>query len=152
MKYQLYREQRLNCSLEKAWNFFSSPKNLSTITPADMGFVVVSSNENEPIYEGMLIEYKVSPLLKIRLKWITKITHVDFEKSFTDFQEKGPYKLWNHFHEFVAVEGGVLMKDTVTYELPFGFLGTIAHGLFVCKKLESIFNYRYNVLEKMFNN
>lgn len=88
MKYQLYREQRLNCSLEKAWNFFSSPKNLSTITPADMGFVVVSSNENEPIYEGMLIEYKVSPLLKIRLKWITKITHVDFEKALLTFKKK----------------------------------------------------------------
>ena len=37
------------------------------------------------------------------------------------------------------------MKDTVDYELPFGFIGTLAHGLLVKKKLEHIFNFRYRV-------
>lgn len=151
MRFQLYREQQLNCDIEAAWSFFSSPLNLSKITPKDMRFNVLSDLENIDIYEGMIIEYKVSPILHIPLKWITKITQVEKNNSFTDFQEKGPYKYWNHFHEFVPNDKGVLMKDTVDYELPFGLLGRIAHTVFVKKKLENIFNFRYQFLEKYFS-
>ncbi|WP_304342807.1 SRPBCC family protein [Chryseobacterium koreense] len=151
MRFQLYREQQLNCDIETAWEFFSSPANLSEITPKDMGFYVVSDGSDQDIYEGMIIEYRVSPLLRIPLKWVTKITQVESGKSFTDFQQKGPYKYWNHFHEFIPNENGVLMKDTVDYELPFGLLGEIAHPIFVRKKLEDIFNYRFQFLEKKFN-
>ena len=97
----------------------------------------------------MIIEYKVSPLLKIPMKWKTKITQVEQKKSFTDFQQKGPYKYWNHFHEFIPNEKGVLMKDTIDYELPLGILGSIAHVMVVKSKLNHIFNYR--ILEKLFN-
>ena len=151
MRHQFYTEQQLNCNIETAWEFFSSSFNLSKITPKDMAFVVKSDLGNQPIYEGMEINYTVSPLLKIPMKWRTKITEVCFQKSFTDIQEKGPYKYWSHFHEFIANENGVLIKDTVTYELPFGFLETITHKLLVKKKIESIFSYRYKVLEEKFN-
>lgn len=151
MRYQLYREQQLNCDLETAWEFFSDPQNLSRITPKDMGFTVLSDDQNQSIYEGMLIDYTVSPILRIPLKWQTKIAQVDAPRSFTDFQQKGPYKYWNHYHEFIPNENGVLMKDTVEYELPFGVLGTIAHQMFVKKKLESIFDFRYRILEELFN-
>lgn len=151
MKYQLSREQQLYCDIDTAWSFFSSPNNLSKITPKDMGFTVLSKDIQPEIFEVMFIDYTVSPILGIPLKWQTKITQVDKNKSFTDFQEKGPYKYWNHFHEFIPNSQGVLMKDTVDYELPMGFLGKIAHQAFVKKKLISIFDYRYQVLEKYFN-
>ncbi|ADY52772.1 hypothetical protein Pedsa_2220 [Pseudopedobacter saltans DSM 12145] len=151
MRYQLYREQQLNCDMETAWSFFSSPKNLSKITPKEMNFKVLTEYDNTQIFEGMIIDYTVSPLLHIPIKWRTRITQVEWNKSFTDFQEKGPYKYWNHFHEFIPNESGILMKDTVNYELPLGFLGTLAHSIFVKNKLADIFNYRYQILEKMFN-
>ena len=151
MRYQLYKEQQLKCDIETAWDFFSSPHNLSKITPSDMGFTVTSDLGNEPIYEGMEIDYIVSPLLKIPMKWKTKITEVEFQKNFTDLQAKGPYKYWSHFHELEANDKGVLVKDTVNYEMPFGILGIIAHKLIVKKKPESIFNYRYQILENKFN-
>ncbi|MGG5210209.1 SRPBCC family protein [Chryseobacterium sp. MIQD13] len=151
MKHRLYREQQLNCTIETAWKFFSSANNISEITPKDMNFIVLTTMENDEIYEGMLIDYYVSPLFGIKMKWQTEIIKVDFQKSFIDFQKKGPYKLWHHHHEFVPNEKGVLMKDTIDYELPMGFLGEIARPLFVKKKLEHIFDYRYKVLEKMFS-
>lgn len=151
MKHRLYREQQLNCDIETAWSFFSSPMNLSKITPENMGFTVLSDYNSEQITEGMVIDYTVSRLLKVPLRWRTRITHVEPNKNFIDFQEKGPYKYWNHFHEFIPNKGGVLMKDTVDYELPFGFLGKMAHRLFVKKKLADIFDFRYGVLEKLFN-
>lgn len=151
MKHQLYREQQLNCDIETAWHFFSSPQNLAKITPKDMGFTVLSDYNSEQIVEGTVIDYTVSPLLKVPLKWRTRITQVDCNKSFTDFQERGPYKYWNHFHKFIPNKEGVLMKDTVDYELPLGFFGNLVHRLFVKKKLADIFDYRYGVLEKLFN-
>lgn len=151
MIYQLYREQQLCCDLSEAWTFFSNPDNLSEITPKNMGFVVLTKNAGDIIYEGMEIDYTVSPLLGIPMKWKTHILQVDFQKSFTDFQAKGPYKFWNHHHEFILNADGVLMKDTVDYELPFGILGQIAHYLFVKKKLNEIFDYRFQYLNKKFN-
>jgi len=152
MRYQLYREQQLTCDIEAAWNFFSSPYNLSKITPPDMGFKVLTDLSQDEIYVGMVIDYTVSPILGIPLHWRTKITQVDFQQSFTDFQEKGPYKYWNHYHAFFPNEEGVLMKDTVDYELPLGPLGTLAHQLFVKNKLEKIFDYRYQILDKSLAN
>jgi len=116
-----------------------------------MRFTVRSDYNSEQIVEGMIIDYTVSPLLKVPLNWRTRITQVELNRSFTDFQERGPYKYWNHFHEFIPNNEGVLVKDTVDYELPLGVLGEIAHLAFVKRKLADIFNFRYGVLEKLFN-
>jgi len=50
LKYQLYKEQQLNCDTGTAWEFFSSPYNLSKITPEDMGFTVTSDLGDESIF------------------------------------------------------------------------------------------------------
>ncbi len=151
MIYLLQSEQQLNCDMETAWNFFSSPHNLAKITPDDMNFIIVNEVPDVPIYEGMIIDYKISPLFGITMKWRTKIKKVRHHLSFTDQQLKGPYKQWSHFHEFIPNEHGILMKDIVRYEMPFGFFGRLVHRLIIHKKLEHIFNYRYQVLEKIFN-
>lgn len=152
MKYHLNRSQQLNCTIETAWEFFSSPYNLAKITPKELGFDVLTSlDKDADIYPGMIIEYRVSPLLGIPLRWKTCITEVVPFHSFTDFQEKGPYKLWNHHHTFEPNEDGVLMTDHLTYALPFGLLGRFVHSLVVRRKVEEIFNYRHRVLEEKFN-
>jgi len=150
MVYRLERTQQLNCNLDEAWSFFSSPYNLGKITPPEMRFVVHTALQDSDFKEGLIIDYTVRPLFGIPMNWKTKIAHVDFHKSFTDFQEKGPYRLWNHFHEFEENDQGVLMKDTVDYKLPFGYLGRIVHFLLVRKKIERIFDYRYQMLEKKY--
>lgn len=151
MKHQLLRAQQLSCDIETAWGFFSSPDKLAQITPKNMGFVVMSDLSDGEMFEGMEIDYKVTPLFGIPMKWKTRITQVELYKTFTDVQEKGPYKLWNHQHEFIENEAGILMKDHLTYEMPFGILGKIAHTAIVKKKLKSIFDYRFQVLEELFN-
>lgn len=151
MRYQLQRIQQLHCDVATAWKFFSSPHNLSRITPKELKFTVLSDVAAKNIYEGMLIDYTVSPLFGIPMRWQTRISQVDEGKSFTDVQQRGPYKLWNHFHEFIPNAKGVLMKDTVDYELPLGIMGNIAHTLLVRHKLNSIFDYRFQVLENLTN-
>lgn len=141
--YHLKFVQLLPISLEEAWDFFSSPMNLAEITPADMAFTVTSDREGqEKMYPGMIITYKIAPVMGIKLNWMTEITHVKEYSYFVDEQRFGPYRFWHHQHHFKAIAGGVEMHDILTYGLPAGIFGNIANSLFVADKLQAIFNYR----------
>lgn len=143
-------EQFLAVDINTAWDFFSSAKNLALITPPELDFKILTKLNGQEIYEGMLINYTVKPLLGIPLRWETEICRVEKPLFFTDRQLKGPYKLWEHTHSYVEMNNGVLMKDEVKYQLPLGFLGDIAHSIIVRKKVEDIFSFRKQVLETMF--
>ena len=145
----LERIQRLPITVEEAWNFFQSPSNLATITPDYMGFNIMSEVPDQ-MYPGLFIDYKVSPLLGIKMNWTTEITHVDGPKYFVDEQRAGPYAIWHHEHHFKAIPGGVEMLDRVSYKIPFGILGKIAHPIIVRPKLEEIFDYRFTKVEELF--
>jgi len=137
----LERIQRLPITVEEAWDFFSSPKNLKTITPPYMGFHIKSGGES-PMYAGMLIKYTVTPLLGIPMKWVTEITHVEDKEFFVDEQRVGPYSIWHHEHHFKAIPNGVEMTDIVNYKLPLGFIGEWLEPFIVKRKVEEIFEYR----------
>ena len=148
--YSFKTVQQIPISLDEAWDFFSNPANLATITPDGMGFKTISKFHGDTMYAGQVIEYKVSPVLGIPLYWMTEITHVDDKKYFVDEQRYGPYSMWHHQHHFKVVENGVEMTDIVHYKLPLWFLGDIANILFVKKQLNGIFDYRYKKIEEMF--
>jgi ligand-binding SRPBCC domain-containing protein len=148
--YTLESTQKIPASMEEVWDFMSSPKNLKEITPSYMGFEITSKTRGEKMYPGMIISYKVSPVLGIKMTWVTEITHVDTLKYFVDEQRVGPYRIWHHEHHIKAIDGGVLMEDIITYEPPFGFLGAIANTLFIKNQLKEIFDYRFDAVVKKF--
>ena len=143
-------KQNVPISIEKAWDFFSSPKNLAKITPEHMGFIITSNYNDEKMYPGMLITYKVSPLLGIQLDWCTEITHVVDHKYFVDEQRFGPYAMWHHQHHFKEIDGGVEMIDIVNYAIPFGFIGRIANSILVESEVKKIFDYRTVKIDEFF--
>jgi ligand-binding SRPBCC domain-containing protein len=149
--YQLKTIQKMPISLDQAWDFFKSPLNLAKITPEHMGFQITSDPENaREMYAGQIITYKVSPVPGIKINWMTEITQVADKKFFIDEQRFGPYAMWHHQHHFKAIPGGVEMIDIVDYVLPLGFLGAIAHWLFVKKQLKGIFDFRTVAVDKLF--
>lgn len=148
--YQLIKTQKLPVSVNEIWDFISSPMNLKEITPEHMGFVVTGNTDLKKMYPGMIITYKVSPMLGIKLNWMTEITHVREYEYFVDEQRIGPYKIWHHQHKIEQINGGVLMTDIVTYQPPLGFLGALANSLFITKQLQQIFDFRTTALEKRF--
>lgn len=143
------RTQILPINKDIAWSFFSNPKNLSTITPPKMGFNILSDLP-EIVYRGLIIQYKVSPLLGIKMNWVTEITQAEPPHFFIDEQRFGPYKFWHHQHIFNEHPNGVEMVDIVHYLLPFGFLGNLFGKRFVEREIEKIFEYRKSILNKIF--
>ncbi|MFN8777480.1 MAG: SRPBCC family protein [Flavobacteriales bacterium] len=140
----------LPCSIDEAWEFFSTPLNLNRITPPDMSFEILSEVDGVKMYPGMVIHYRVRPLLQIPLRWTTEITHCVDKKYFVDEQRFGPYAFWHHQHHFEEVSGGVQMTDTINYAIGMGPLGSMANALYVGKRLEEIFTYREKVVGDIF--
>ncbi|TXE10792.1 SRPBCC family protein [Gelidibacter salicanalis] len=147
--YTLRQTQKLPISIETAWNFLSDPKNLKTITPDYMGFHILSGADR-PMFAGQMIQYIVTPVLGIKTKWVTEITHSVHNAYFVDEQRFGPYALWHHKHFIKAIDGGVEMEDIIDYKLPFGILGQMVHPFLVKPKLDEIFSYRSAKLEALF--
>lgn len=148
--YQFNKQQKVKCSIDEIWEFISSPGNLKEITPDYMGFDIMTKNLPEKMYPGMIISYKVSPLLGIKTTWVTEITQVVEKKYFVDEQRVGPYSIWHHQHIIEPIENGVLMTDIVSYSPPLGFLGAIANSLIIKNKLNEIFDYRTKAVEKRY--
>jgi len=148
--YQFKQSQLFKNSVDELWDFISNPNNLKVITPDYMGFDITSEGLPDKMYEGMIISYKVSPLMGIKTTWVTEITQLKDKQYFVDEQRVGPYKIWHHQHFLEATPEGTLMKDIVSYQPPFGFLGDIANNLVIENKLEEIFAYRTKVLKGLF--
>jgi ligand-binding SRPBCC domain-containing protein len=146
----LERSQLLRTTLSEAWDFFSTPKNLARITPSELGFSIRAPFDDRPAYTGQLVTYSVKPLFGIPLTWVTRIEEVQAPYKFVDTQLRGPYKRWWHEHVFEEVEGGVLMRDRVEYELPLGPLGVLMHDWVVKGRLKRIFDHRWTVLAALF--
>ncbi|HEY6398809.1 MAG TPA: SRPBCC family protein, partial [Solirubrobacteraceae bacterium] len=114
--------------------------NLEALTPAWLRFEVMTPEPIE-MRAGTLIEYRLS-VHGAPLKWISRIEAWERNRSFVDRQVRGPYRLWHHTHEFVALGEGTLVRDRVRYAIPLGPLGDVAHTLFVQRDLDDVFAYR----------
>jgi len=148
--FELQRQQFIPRPMEEVWLFFSSPANLSVLTPQYMNFRVTTKDVPKRIYAGQIITYKVSPLFGIPLFWMTEITQVQDHRYFIDEQRRGPYRLWHHQHWFEQQGNGVLMTDIVHYELPLGILGNLANRLFLQSQLDNIFEFRQQKVAELF--
>lgn len=146
---QLHFEQKINTDLNNLWEFISSPKNLSKITPNYMDFNIKSKIPKK-MYEGLIISYTVKPILGIKLNWVTEITHIKDKNYFVDEQRSGPYKMWHHEHILEETNDGIIMKDIISYIPPYGFIGLILNKLFIKKQVREIFQYRTKVLNDIF--
>lgn len=142
-------KQNLPITIQEAWAFLSNPKNLKTITPDYMGFII-ESGADRPMFPGQIIEYIVTPVLGIKTKWVTEITHVQELRYFVDEQRFGPYSLWHHKHFLKEIPGGVEMEDIIHYKIPMGFIGQLVHPILVKPKLDEIFDYRRKKLIDLF--
>jgi ligand-binding SRPBCC domain-containing protein len=140
----------LNSDLDTVWNYFATPSNLNEMTPDDLQFEVLTDVEGKPMYEGMIINYIVRPIMNIPMRWTTEITHCKDKKYFVDEQRFGPYRFWHHQHHFEQKGNQVIMTDIVHYAVPMGILGRIAKVIIVEPKLKKIFDFRSKKVLEIF--
>lgn len=147
VEHVLRREQLLPGAPSDVFEFYADAGNLERITPAWLGFRVVTAQPIE-MRPGALIEYRLT-LHRVPVRWLTRIEEWEPGERFVDVQVEGPYRLWHHTHTFEARNGGTIVRDEVRYALPLGPLGELAHRLFVRRDLERIFDFRHASVSKV---
>ena len=144
----LERTQIIENPLTEVFEFFADAGNLERITPPELNFKIITPPPID-IKKGALIDYQLK-LRGIPITWKTEITLWNPPHSFVDTALKSPYKQWIHLHTFEQdANGETIMKDIVRYRLPIEPLGDLAHW-YVKKELRYIFDYRYKVIEEIF--
>ena len=135
------RKQVIKTDIETAWDFMRSPANLNKITPPDMTFTILS-NLTDVMFEGQIIRYKIKIPMIGEQNWVSELKHIKEKHSFVDDQRIGPYKLWYHYHQIRECSEGVEFFDHITYSIPYGLLGELAHCIYVKNQLNKIFDFR----------
>lgn len=147
--HRLETTQFLPIPPDDAWRFFSDPSNLPAITPPWLNLKPTS--ELPPrMHSGLIVTYEVAPFPRVRLPWVTEITHVVAGELFVDEQRSGPYRFWHHQHHFRAVPGGTEVRDILHYALPFGRAGDLLAARTVARRVNGIFEYRRAALDRRF--
>lgn len=125
-------------SLDEVFAFFARAENLQALTPPSLDFRIVTPL---PIVMtvGTRIDYRLR-LHGVGFSWRSVISEWQPPFAFCDEQERGPYRLWRHRHEFAATPEGTLVTDAVEYAVPGGWL---AHTLVVRRNLATIFTWRH---------
>ena len=134
---------------DEVFAFFADARNLQRITPALIGFQVLTP---APVVmqPGALIDYR----LRIRglpLRWRSEITVWDPPHRFADVQRRGPYSEWVHTHRFEEQDGGTMVRDEVRYRLwgPAPIVRLI-NRILVAPDVTRIFEYRHQALLDVF--
>lgn len=147
MEHSLRTEVVLSRPREEIFAFFADAANLEHITPPELRFRILSELP-VAMQQGAEIRYQLQ-LFRVPFRWRTRITQWAPLEGFVDFQESGPYKLWEHHHSFADDEGGTRMVDRVRYALPLTPLGDIVHPI-VRRQLDHIFEYRTQTMLERF--
>jgi ligand-binding SRPBCC domain-containing protein len=155
--------------LEQVFLFFANPQNLPRIMPPvtgtrvdDLKLVPTPPPLSTPSPEHahlagvgseIFTSFLLLPPLPFRASWIARITEFEWNHQFTDIQAKGPFRRWQHRHEFASeVRSGILgttVRDVVAYEAGFGIAGVLAEKLFISAQLRRTFAHRQRVLASL---
>jgi ligand-binding SRPBCC domain-containing protein len=171
MIHRIQFEQWVPLGIEKVFLFFANPGNLPRIMPPETRTELaalrlkpppsvpagqpVIANVNSLAGVGSEIVTSFRPLasLPFRAQWIALITEFEWNHHFADMQKKGPFKRFQHRHEFSAETrngaSGTTVRDVIEYDPGFGVLGDPAQRLFIAPSLKKTFEYRQEMLENL---
>jgi ligand-binding SRPBCC domain-containing protein len=171
MTHRIQFEQWVPAPIEQVFVFFANPGNLPSIMPPQTGTELVrlklvpppgiaeerATVTDKPPLAGagseIVTSFRLIPFLPFRARWIALITEFEWNHHFADIQKQGPFKSFLHRHELSAETrnqvNGTVVRDVIDYDVGFGWLGNLAHKLFIGRQFQRTFEYRQQALEKL---
>jgi ligand-binding SRPBCC domain-containing protein len=134
--------------------FFADPRNLSLVNPPAARLRWLTPPP-PTLVAGAVIDFKIR-VCGLPVRWRVFVREFDPPYRFVDAQLWGPFARWEHRHRFLEgpPEGagesvGTWVEDRVTYRLPLGALGRLAHAIGVERKIVGLFDYRERRLREL---
>jgi ligand-binding SRPBCC domain-containing protein len=154
--YVLERRMWLPPPRHQVFDFFADPRNLPAVNPPGARFRWLASPP-ERLGAGTLLDFSVR-FAGWPVRWRVFVREFDPPYRFVDVEIWGPFTRWEHRHRFIEGperEGaggppGTWIDDRVTYRLPMGTLGHVAHAVAVKRRIDAIFDYRERRLREIF--
>lgn len=146
--YRLRMEQSFDCPPETLFSFVADPTNLERLMPPELKVKLIHADDN-PVRVDTVMELQFK-LGRFPFRWMGRVTEYRENEYFKDVMEYGPYRTWEHSHLVDREEERTTLQDLVYYELPYGFLGRMAHGIFVARRLKTMFAHRARVMRSEF--
>jgi len=84
----------------------------------------------------------------ITWKMTSRITELERPTKFTDEQDHGPFKTFRHVHLFTETPEGTQMVDQVSFQAPFGPIGTLVEKLMLNRYLRKLIQLRNDELKR----
>lgn len=147
--YILERRVWLRRPRAQVFEFFADPRNLERLHPAWARPRWLTPPPAR-LAAGVVLDFRAAWLPG---RWRVIVREFDAPYRFVDAQVNGPFARWEHRHRFTdgaEGEGGTWVEDRVTYRLPLGPLGRLAHGLGVGARVRALFEYRDHSLRELF--
>lgn len=128
---------------QEAFAYHERPGALQRLIPPWQQVSVEHSDGSLKPGSTVILRLNVGP---VKLRWVAEHTEYDPPRLFADTQRRGPFKSWNHRHQFQpAGETGCLLRDEVDYELPLAPFSSWLGAGKARRELESMFAYRHRV-------
>jgi ligand-binding SRPBCC domain-containing protein len=154
--YVLERRIWLPAARPEVFAFFADAANLPLITPPAARFRWRAPPPDR-LTAFEVLDFSVR-IAGWPARWRAFIREFDPPHRFVDVQIWGPFARWEHRHRFIEgterEEGGgppgTWIDDRVTYRLPLGAFGRLAHALGVKRRIAELFDYRERGLREIF--
>lgn len=130
-------------SAEVVYRFHAEPDALEQLTPPwENAEVIERTGGIEEIGSRVRLRLRLGPFSQV---WVAEHVACEPGRMFRDVMLRGPFVKWEHTHEFHAEsEESSWLEDRIQYELPFGWLGDLAGGAYVRKRLKRMFEWRHS--------
>jgi len=128
--------------------FFADPRNIALVSPPAARLRWLAPPPGV-LAAGAVLDFSAR-LAGVPARWRVMVRELDTPHRFVDVQLWGPFARWEHRHLFLegpppdgeSRAGGTWIEDRVTYRLPFGALGGLAHALGARRWIAASFDYR----------
>lgn len=169
MIYRTQFEQWVPAAIDKVFLFFVNPNNLPRIMPSESGTELgalrlvtppklagvapVAGGSLAGMGSEIVTSFRLFPFLPFRVQWTAFVTEFEWNHHFADIQKTGPFKRFEHRHEFLVEtrngSNGTTIRDVIEYDPGLGVLGNLAQKLFIAPALKQTFEYRQKMLKKL---
>ena len=148
MSLDLLFETTLPAPIAEVFAFHADPRSLVRLMEGRAGFLLLSPGTSvEP-----------GAVTRVRVEWAGLFRYEmeflhgpwDPPRMFSERQVRGPFRVFEHRHEFEERGGGTLVRDRLRVALKARLGGGIATRLFVVPRLREEFEHRHGVLRRIF--
>lgn len=140
------KETPVHCSAEQLFKWHETRDALSKLLPP--GEPVKILHHDGHVRDGSSAVLRVGhPPFSFR--WELRHENYLCGEQFSDVQVRGPFRHWKHVHRMIqSGPNESILSDVITFELPFGPLGTLVGKWIIMPKLGKLFDYRHAVTVK----